>query len=113
MKIKTSDLIGAELDLAVAEALNKSTPNCVSKDGNGNYYDWTPSKYWQQAGPIIEKEKIQITPPYQLGDKWAAIKHDYIFVKDKDAYQEGDTPLIAAMRCFVASKLGDEVEIPF
>jgi hypothetical protein len=24
----------------------------------------------------------------------------------------GDTPLIAAMRCFVASKLGDEVDVP-
>jgi hypothetical protein len=24
----------------------------------------------------------------------------------------GSTPLIAAMRCYVASKLGDEVEIP-
>lgn len=24
----------------------------------------------------------------------------------------GPTPLIAAMRCFVASKLGDEVEVP-
>jgi hypothetical protein len=24
----------------------------------------------------------------------------------------GITPLIAAMRCYVASKLGDEVEIP-
>lgn len=27
-------------------------------------------------------------------------------------YLCGPTPLIAAMRCFVASKLGDEVEIP-
>lgn len=25
---------------------------------------------------------------------------------------QGPTPLIAAMRCYVASKLGDEVEIP-
>ena len=24
----------------------------------------------------------------------------------------GPTPLIAAMRCFVASKLGDEVDVP-
>ena len=24
----------------------------------------------------------------------------------------GPTPLIAAMRCYVASKLGDEVEVP-
>ena len=108
--MKVSELIGAELDRAVAEALNKSTPNCVSKDGSGNYYDWCPSTYWQQAGPIIEKEKIQITPPYQPSDKWAAIKHDYIFVKDKDAYQEGDTALIAAMRCFVCSKFGDTIK---
>ena len=28
----------------------------------------------------------------------------------KEAF--GPTPLIAAMRCFVASKLGDEVEVP-
>jgi hypothetical protein len=26
--------------------------------------------------------------------------------------QHGPTPLIAAMRCYVASKLGDAVEIP-
>ena len=26
--------------------------------------------------------------------------------------QNGPTPLIAAMRCYVASKLGDEVEVP-
>jgi hypothetical protein len=25
---------------------------------------------------------------------------------------DGPTPLIAAMRCYVASKLGDEVELP-
>jgi hypothetical protein len=32
---------------------------------------------------------------------------------DMPLYQEhGPTPLIAAMRCFVASKLGDEIEIP-
>jgi hypothetical protein len=27
-------------------------------------------------------------------------------------YFVGPTPLIAAMRCYVASKLGDEVEVP-
>jgi hypothetical protein len=26
--------------------------------------------------------------------------------------QNGPTPLVAAMRCYVASKLGDTVEIP-
>jgi hypothetical protein len=39
-----------------------------------------------------------------------ALPYDSAF--SEEAYQEGDTPLVAAMRCYVASKLGDEVEIP-
>jgi len=31
---------------------------------------------------------------------------------DPIIHGKGPTPLIAAMRCYVASKLGDEVEIP-
>ena len=31
---------------------------------------------------------------------------------DNSGHMTGPTPLIAAMRCFVASKLGDEVDIP-
>ena len=30
----------------------------------------------------------------------------------EDTESFGPTPLIAAMRCYVTSKLGDEVEIP-
>lgn len=33
-------------------------------------------------------------------------------MKIKTADLIGPTPLIAAMRCFVASRLGDEIEIP-
>jgi hypothetical protein len=40
------------------------------------------------------------------GDYWGRSYH-----VDEDAVI-GHTPLIAAMRCYVASKLGDEVEIP-
>jgi hypothetical protein len=28
------------------------------------------------------------------------------------AHEYGPTPLIAAMRCYVASRLGDEVDVP-
>jgi hypothetical protein len=28
------------------------------------------------------------------------------------AEDEGPTPLVAAMRCYVASKMGDEVDVP-
>ena len=33
-------------------------------------------------------------------------------VSTTPTYGYGPTPLIAAMRCYVASKLGDEVEVP-
>ena len=69
-----------------------------------------PSTEWAQGGPIIEREGMQL----QLEDiaEW----HATIWWDDEDGQREivtrGPTPLIAAMRCYVASKLGDEVEIP-
>lgn len=34
------------------------------------------------------------------------------FVQDMNDWGDGTTPLIAAMRCYVASKLGDVVDVP-
>jgi hypothetical protein len=59
---------------------------------------------WAFGGPIIEREGLAL-------DLYA----DYPRWKSSDAYghaEYGPTPLIAAMRCYVASKLGDEVELP-
>lgn len=101
--MKTSDLDGAALNWAVAK--------CESVKLNEDAY--SPSTDWSQAGPIIERERIQITPGHQAHDpdKWSAIKYDHIF-DGHDAFQGGDTPLIAAMKCYVTSKLGYEMEIP-
>jgi hypothetical protein len=41
---------------------------------------------------------------------WTAIKYDE--QQRVLAFEDGSTPLIAAMRCFVSYKLGSEVEIP-
>jgi hypothetical protein len=38
---------------------------------------------------------------------WCARKYQYGVLSEPLSY--GPTPLIAAMRCFVASKLGDEI----
>ena len=71
-----------------------------------HFVDWTynPSNGWMEGGPIIEREKIEI---FIRDEKWFAYSSNS---KPEDFY--GETPLIAAMRCYVASKLGDEVEIP-
>jgi hypothetical protein len=62
-----------------------------------------PSENWAQGGPIIERERITLL--YQYGDGYDAYRHT-------GHKQRGPTPLIAAMRCYVASKLGDDVAIP-
>ena len=69
---------------------------------------WNPSSDWAQGGPIIERERLNLRAS-GAGD-WVASTHD---VSHPDrVVQYGPTPLIAAMRCYVASKLGDEVDIP-
>lgn len=62
---------------------------------------------WALAGPIIEREKISIR-------QWTnvPIVHAYMPVDDAEWASDGASPLIAAMRCFVISKLGNEVEVP-
>lgn len=103
--MRTSELEGAALDWAVAEAsgvpIYQSRETLTRMDVDGNAY-WKPSTNWAQGGEIIERERICLID--QSGDYWQAL------CGWTEAF--GETPLIAAMRCFVASKLGDEVEIP-
>lgn len=102
MKIKTAELIGDLLDLVVTRIEVWSAPS-IGELTDDEYY----SSFWALAGPIIEREKISIKA--QQPD-WTA----YIAICDgmTDRVLRGPTPIVAAMRCFVASKLGDEVEIP-
>lgn len=101
MKIKTAELFGQALSREVHKL---AYPNEPIKEG------CTAPPYasdWAFAGPIIEREKIQTTP---CEGYWEAngIGAGY----SDDTFHTGPTPLIAAMRCFVASKLGETVEIP-
>ncbi len=76
----------------------------IGKDSN---IDYEPSINWAQGGPIIEREELTLSCHWQ---RPYAIK---VLVDEKRVVQgNGPTPLIAAMRCYVASRLGDEVEVP-
>jgi hypothetical protein len=116
MKTKTSSLTGTALDWAVAKCEGDDTLAVYFDERSGEplcHDDWPdnqefkPSTDWAQGGPIIEREGVQLR--CGLGG-WVALPYDSAF--SEEAYQEGDTPLVAAMRCYVASKLGDEVEVP-
>ncbi len=64
---------------------------------------------WGMAGQIIEREKLNVTLDPEYDDDWRAEPHDMDGICQR---KHGPTPLIAAMRCFVSSLLGEEVEIP-
>lgn len=108
MKIKTSELKDTALDWAVKQIEDGRT------DGIKNY---SPSTNWDQGGPIIEREKISLV---RYGDSfttmWEAFSYcdaHYIDSSPGDGSGiDGPTPLIAAMRVYVASKLGDEIDVP-
>ena len=76
---------------------------------------YSPSINWAQGGPIIELEEITLAWGKDTEDWWACVGDSRRFDTDTP---DGVTtfvdpqPLIAAMRCYVASKLGDDVEIP-
>ena len=100
--MKTSELTGAALDWAVAKC--EGVINGDDLDlGFIRERGYTPSTDWAQGGPIIEREEIETRKANSK--EWGAWK-------DGVGCIHGPTPLIAAMRCYVASKLGDEVEIP-
>ena len=67
-----------------------------------NYKFYEPATDWAQGGPIIEREGITLT---HQQTQWVA-------QTDDDVFAYGPTPLIAAMRCYVVSKLGDNIDIP-
>lgn len=107
MKIKTSELTGAALDWVVSTLESKYSMSLDTDiDGTkrvnvgGMYPEWSTD--WAQGGPIIEREHIELL---WSGQDWTAVTR-----ADKEFF--GFTPLIAAMRCFVSSRYGDEVEIP-
>ena len=75
-------------------------------------FSLSPSTNWAQGGPIIEREVISLV---FLGDHWVAStpNPEAKLGDGRDPLEAyGPTPLIAAMRCYVSSKLGDEVELP-
>jgi hypothetical protein len=118
--MKTNELTGAALDWAVAkcEGLlafgykdDMGLLLITLSTGEAEYFK--PTLDWAQGGPIIERERISVSKPIN-SLTWVATMHYQNEDTDDVMWAEetGTTPLIAAMRCYVASKLGDEVEIP-
>lgn len=64
---------------------------------------------WAQGGPVIQTERIDILN--RLHKPWLC-EAEVLVAPATRVKGRGPTPLIAAMRCYVISKLGEEVEVP-
>lgn len=111
--MKTAELHGTTLDWVVAQAAGVGVDIVdggliIKSDGDW----WQPSLEWAQGGPIIERERLQLSPGLADDEhRWSAVRYDHLFDDDLDCFMGGATPLEAAMRCYVASKLGNEIEL--
>ena len=101
MKIKTGELTERALDWAVGKI------EWAAGGDAGLCEDFCPSTDWAHGGPIIERGRIDIR---YIGQTWGAARQLNEYEEPDEWF--GPTPLIAAMRCFVASRLGDEVDVP-
>lgn len=115
--MKVSELKDNKLDYWVARAEGLSiNPEVCQPDrgvfvghGGGDLDFFEPSEEWAQGGPILEREMIELSHDRdwredgEFGRVWQGYHAGY-------GYMDGDTPLIAAMRAYVASKFGDEVD---
>jgi hypothetical protein len=126
MKLKTSELIGDALLWAVATCEGYTNLHKIKGQGRWPHepqlammpprreygamelWEIGSDSDWEFFGPIIEREWVSV----EKRDNelhWSATLR---FANGNRTRERGPTALIAAMRCYVASKLGDEVEIP-
>lgn len=136
--VETSELVGPALDWAVAKCEGWEDDRYmrspyIRKNVHGRVigiqvpihreYRWfNPSTDWSQGGPIIEREMSKVFR--NVGGTWSAmILKDVPLTPEEQGTSlalsrreqwngSGPTPLIAAMRCYVTSKLGGTVQLP-
>lgn len=138
--MKVSELSGALLDYWVGRAdagdgfvgriaqYTDGEAYCVVPCGTRGEHGWTdqrkyqPSSDWATGGPIIELERIIVGTLQRMADNglWTHLHWTGRAYHPNNRWNDyapgfaGDTPLVAAMRAYVASKFGEEVpdEVP-
>lgn len=118
MKVKTAELDGLALDWAVAKCEDKNgvlhddgITRCIVIAAPSGVYKgrYTPTVNWAQGGPIIERENISVGYQGHLGVPLDSL---WYATNRVDVCGFGQTPLIAALRCFCLEQHGDEIEVP-
>jgi len=113
-KIKVSEATNRQLDWLVAVCEGRAPSLHEYSKGGGEWFILMQTGVYRtvcaftdsaaQMWPVIEREKISTLA---CDRDWEAQSRTVPLVA-----VEGPTSLIAAARCYVVSKLGEEVEVP-
>jgi hypothetical protein len=102
--MKVSELKDELLDYWVAKANDMAEIQVVDGHCFVKHVRWEPSRDWSQGGPIVEREGINLGHGIEVGPE-----HCVAYMRSGRHRQKGLTLLIAAMRCYVDLKFGEEV----
>lgn len=131
--VKVKDLKGVALDWAIATSeqlpvvldpmgFRKDEPRC-SQAGYWIWFDdcksgscllighdgYSPSTKWHQGGDIIDRHNISLIAPTESAPEPRQWKAE---LPNGKAQHVGNTALVAAMKAYVTSVLGDEINLP-
>lgn len=130
--VSVSDLHGAALDWAAAKARGlpiRHDPMGFGSGSESGYWHWeeaghslkrygligreySPSTKWDQGGQILDGLR-ELSQHQFLVESDGESTHVLAWPSEHVCYSGyGTTVLVAVMRCFVASQLGDSVEVP-
>ena len=133
-RIKVSEATEIQLDWLVAKCEKRDAspmriggPVHLFRTVGYDPSPYQPTSDWSIGGPIIEKKKIDLEFMDNFEAWCGSIVREY--GQDRESYSDdqdresytaeqesfvgyGPTPLIAVCRCYIASKMGDVVEVP-
>lgn len=131
IEVKTAELEGKALDWAVA--MSEGATNLrfdtvaswwftlggedrVLGSGWSDKKGYRPSTDWRYGGPLIERHGVEVfcNLSAEQASRFKDASPDWRACMNlgRSEHSYGPTPLIAAMRCLVASKLGEVVTVP-
>ena len=118
-EVKVGEVSGAALDYLVLTCgeldadSNITTKQFISMQSQGYFLYSTD---WEQGGPIIERENLCVGRKQQADTNYCEVNDPAVDCWARTTaggyLSYGPTPLIAVMRCYVASKLGEVVKVP-
>ena len=114
MQVNTVELSGPALDWAVSKVEGFKDINPLTTDGQRRLRTHNYSSNWAKTGPLLERamQEGMSVNYYPDERQYQAIQRPVGSWSSVECSAYGPTLLVAALRCYVISKMGVKIEVP-